>query len=161
MFVEIKINMGKIRTCAEQKIIDHQTGEIIKTTTCKEWRERVKTTDRFYMTFIDFISPIYKIKSDSAKNLLRWMCCNAEYNTGKVALTTSARDEISRTLGIKNNTITNNLALLKKAKLISGERGEFYINMAIFWKGDSETRTKLIKDKDFVVRFGFDDPKEE
>lgn len=145
--------MGILKSIAEQEVVDHTTGEVIKTTTVKEYREKVKSTDKFYMTFI---SPLYQVKSDSAKNLLRWMCCHAEYNTGRVILSAGVRDKICTELQVKNNTITNNLAILKKAKLISGSRGEFYINTSIFWKGDIDTREKLMQDKDFVVKFGFE-----
>lgn len=83
------------------------------------------------MTFIDFVAPQHNLKLNA---ILQWMCEHAD--TGKVSLTTKAREDMARDMNICVNTITNNLATLKKEGLISGERGEFIINLQIFWKGD-------------------------
>lgn len=105
------------------------------------------------MTFIDYVAPLFKLKSSSAQKILAWMCSYAEYNTGKVWLTTNQRKLMASELGISNNTITNNLAILKDLKLISGEKGDFTINPLIFWKGDSQTRSKLLKDSELQITF--------
>lgn len=148
--------MKKIIQSVERVYVDPETGEEVKLETSKVYSERVKE-DSFYMTFIDFIAPLYKLSSDSARKLLTWMCEHAEYNTGKISLATGDRLEIASTFNISNNTITNSLAALKKLGLISGSKGRFEINPQIFWKGDLLMRKKLLKDKDFKVKFVIDD----
>ena len=109
------------------------------------------------MTFIDYVAPFYNLKSDNARKLLVWMCEHAEFNTGKVSLTTKKRQEIAETINISSNTITNNLSVLKKAGLISGEKGEFVINPQIFWKGDLNTRRKFLETAEFKVKFSIEE----
>lgn len=60
------------------------------------------------------------------------MCQHAEFNTGRVSLTTADRKEITKTLDLSNNSITNYLKKLKDLKLISGENGSYTINPQIF-----------------------------
>ena len=105
------------------------------------------------MTFIDYIAPLFNLKSDAAKNVLNWMCCHAEYNTGKVQLTTNPRDLACEELGMKSNSLSNHLKKLKDLNLISGEKGDFIINPKIFWKGDTATRNKLLSDNEVKVIF--------
>ncbi len=104
--------------------VDAETGEAVNLVTTKEYSTRV-TSDQFYMMFIEYIAPLYKVKSDNAKKILNWLCCYAEYNSGKVSLTTKSRQQMSEEIVIYSNTITNNLAILKKAKLISEKREIF------------------------------------
>ena len=100
--------------------------------------------DRFYMTFIDFAAPVYKLSSSSAKNVLQWMCSNAEFNTGVVLLPSPTMKEMAEDLGLPMQTIYNSLTQLKKLGLIVGERGRFVLNPEIFWKGDMESRRNLL-----------------
>ena len=44
------------------------------------------------------------------------MCKHAEFNTGKVSLTTADRKEITKTIGLANNSISNYLKKLKDLK---------------------------------------------
>ena len=97
------------------------------------------------MTFIDFAAPIYKLKSDSAKNVLQWMCCNAEFNTGVVYLPAPRMKEMSEFLNMPKQSIYNSIGQLKKLGLLTGERGKFMINPEIFWKGDIQTRRQLLE----------------
>ncbi len=84
------------------------------------------------------------------------MCTKAEYNTGRVLLPTSERVRLCELLDISNNSLTNNLALLKKHNLISGERGEFIINPQIHWKGDTQTRDRLLQDSNMKITFSIE-----
>jgi len=138
----------------EQKIetVDTETGEIITLVSAKEYSTKVES-DRFYMTFIDYIAPLYKLKSENARKILAWMCSHAEYNTGIISLTTADRQQMAEEIDICANTITNNLAALKKLNLISGDKGKFQINPQIFWKGDTKTRKALLDDKELTIKF--------
>ena len=147
--------MKKIVQSVEREFVDSETGEITKVETSKVYREKI-SEDSFYMTFIDFIAPLYKLTSETARKLLSWMCEHAEFNTGSIKLTTADRKEIATSLGVTNNTITNCLAILKKLKLISGSSGNFEINPQMFWKGDLNIRRELLSKNDFKVKFTID-----
>lgn len=137
------------------QIVNTETGEVQTVATSKEYSIKIES-DKFYMTFIDYISPMYKLKSENARKLLIWMCCHAEWNTGEVNLTAADRVNISNELGICNNTITNNLQALKKLNLISGEKGKFIINPQIFWKGDTKTRGQLLQNSELKIKFSLE-----
>lgn len=144
--------MEKFNQVIQKQIVDVNTGEIVEVETEKIFTRKIES-DAFYMTFINYVAPIFKLKSDVAKNLLVWLCNHAEYNTGKVELTTKKRVVVCSDLEISSNTLTNNLKKLKDLKLIEGEKGDFIINPQIFWKGDTATRDKLLRDNDIKVMF--------
>jgi hypothetical protein len=144
----------KLIQSTTREVIDPETGEITTLESSKVIRKRVKE-DSFYMTFIDFISPfIDNLRTcDNARRILTWLCMNAEFNTGKVFLTTGNRAILCKDLNISSNTLTNNLRKLKDANLISGDKGDFVINPQIFWKGDLSVRKKLLEDSEIQIKF--------
>ena len=144
--------MEKYQQIIQTQTVDLNTGEIKEYETQKTYTRKVET-ESFYMTFIDYIAPLFNLKSDAAKNVLNWMCCHAEYNTGKVQLTTNQRDLACMELGMKSNSLSNHLKKLKDLSLISGEKGDFMINPQIFWKGDTITRDKLLKNNEIKIIF--------
>ena len=148
--------MEKLQQITEVQKVDTSTGEILEYTTEKTYTRKIES-EAFYMTFINYVAPIFKLKSDTAKNILIWMCNHAEYNTGKVELTTKKRVIACSELEISSNTLTNNLKKLKDLNLISGEKGDFIINPQIFWKGDTITRNKLLKDEGIKIIFKIGD----
>ena len=144
--------MEKYQQIIQTQTVDLSTGEIKEYETQKTFTKKVET-DSFYMTFIDYVAPLFNLKSDAAKNVLNWMCCHAEYNTGKVQLTTNQRDLACKELGMKSNSLSNHLKKLKDLNLINGEKGDFVINPQIFWKGDTITRNKLLEDNNIKIIF--------
>lgn len=60
------------------------------------------------------------------------MCQNAEFDTGKVSLTTQKRKDLCEKLQITPQTLSNALTSLKKSNLVHGKNGEFQINPQIF-----------------------------
>lgn len=146
----------KFQQSTFKEIHDRETGEIINLEQSKTFIKEIKS-EKFYMTFIDYISPLFNLKTDTAKSILAWMCSNAEFNTGKVKLTTEDRKEICKELDISPNSLTNNLKLLKNNLLISGERGNFLINPQIHWKGDTQTRDKVLNSSDIRITFSIEE----
>ena len=136
--------MPKYHSITQREILDPETG--------KYFTERVQE-DSFYMTFIDYVSPLFGLKPEGAKNLLVYMCQHAQFNTGQVSLTTADRKQITKELGLSNNSITNYLKKLKDLKLISGESGLYMINPQIFWKGDLNIRRNLLKNAELKISF--------
>ena len=137
--------MAKYNTVLQREVVNPDTGELVTIESSKTFTTKI-TEDKFYMTFIDYMSPIFGIKPEAAKSLLAWMCSHAEYNTGKVSLSAADRKQICTDLKISNNSITNYLRSLKDLKLIDGERGTFTINPSVFWKGELAARRKLLED---------------
>lgn len=135
-----------------REIVDCDTGEIKVIESQKVFTKKVKN-DNFYFTFIDFVAPLFRLRSDSAKNLLVWLCTNAEFNTGVVRLTADDRRQLCETLNMSNNAITNCLKKLKDLNLISGQDGKFTINPQIFWKGEMSVRDKLLQSEDIQIIF--------
>lgn len=135
-----------------REIVDCDTGEIKVIESQKVFTKKVKN-DNFYFTFIDFIAPLFRLRSDSAKTLLVWLCTNAEFNTGVVRLTADDRRQLCETLNMSNNAITNCLKKLKDLNLISGQDGKFTINPQIFWKGEMSVRDKLLQSEDIQIIF--------
>lgn len=150
--------MGKkLKQSKETVYVDRETGEEIVSTVSKTFTERIESTDHFFMTYIDFIAPWFNLKPEIAKTILMWLCKNAEFNTGKVSLTTQKRKDLATELGITPQTLSNSLTSLKNSKLISGGNGEFQINPQIFWKGSQESRNILLENKNIIMTFGLEE----
>lgn len=145
----------KLRNETISEVVDPKTGEVSRLVQSKEYSTRI-SPDQFYMTFIDYISPVFRLKSENARKLLTWMCCHAEYNTGIVNITSKDRKEMSEELGFAPTTITNNLAKLRDLGLITGDSGRFQLNPMIFWKGDARVRERILKDGEFKITMSFE-----
>lgn len=145
----------KWQTSTFKEVVDRETGEIVLTETSKCFTKKVDS-ELFYMTFIEYMSPLYNIKSDTAKSILNYLCMLAEFNEGKVYLTTNKRKTLCSDLDISTTSLTNNLKLLKKANLISGSNGDFIINPQIFWKGSVDTRRQLLQDAKIKITFNIE-----
>ena len=133
--------------------VDSNTGEVLECTDFKRGYIPIDNTEHFYMTFIEFLSPWYKLKPESAKVLLMWMCEHAEWDTGCVSLTTIKRKEVCDTLKLSPQTVSNCITALKNAKLIDGEKGEYRINPFLFWKGTRDKIRELLKDATIEATF--------
>ena len=135
-----------------KEYVDTETGEVLSYESQKTFTQKIEK-DKFYITYIDFIAPFFKLKSAKAKDLLIWMCNHAEFNTGRVLLNANIRSEISKELEISAGSITNNLKALKDLNLISGEKGTFTINPQIFWKGDEKARKAFMNEQEIKIKF--------
>lgn len=136
-----------------EEIIDRNTGEIKKTTK----RFVVKTKkDNFYLTYIDNLSGYLKVTSNIDKAVLAALCCAAEYDTGRVLIYAEDRKSMCDMLGISSQQMTNSISTLKHLKLLTGERGIYMINPAVFWKGTSRSREQLLRDSFISIEFNFE-----
>jgi hypothetical protein len=140
----------RITQTIQREIVDVNTGELVKVDTQKTFTEKINP-EHFYMTFIDYIAPLYQLHSEVARRMLDWMCEHAEYNTGIVDLSTSKRQQMCSELSLANNQVTNNLKKLKDLNLITGDKGSFTVNPEIFWKGDAQSRKDLLQNKSLQV----------
>lgn len=136
-------------------IIDPETGEIVGTETNKFIKVNLGKQEEFFMTYCKYLSSFYELKyADDIKIIIKfneW----AEFDTGKVDLTSKKRLEITEALGIRNDSISKSLRRLLDAGLINGERGSYIINPVIFWKGDKAKRKELLEGEGLKVEFNF------
>ena len=135
--------------------VNQETGEVIEQTTKKVYRSKIENPEHFIRMFAEHAAIFYGLKPDTAKIVLVWLSQNADWNTGKVLLTTSRREQLCKELQIKPQTLSNALCALKKQKCITGEKGEFIINPHLFWKGSDESKRELLQNKDLQITFEF------
>jgi hypothetical protein len=83
------------------------------------------------------------------------LCAKAEYNTGIVRLSPNDRKDIMAKLECAANVISNAIGRLKKAGLLSGDRGDYEINPHCFWKGTSDERKRILRDKAMDITYKF------
>lgn len=99
----------------------------------------------FYYTFPEYLEYCTKIKSNHTKNILPWLCVHEQNNEGKILLTTATRQELCEQLGITNHQLSLSLKQLVNLKILVGEKGTYYINPKLFWRGDLSLRKEMLK----------------
>ena len=132
--------------------VDAQTGEILSFESQKVFSEPVDS-EHFYMVFFDNFYPVSKLTSKGARDLLDWMCANAEFNTGIVKFPTPTRKQVCELLQINSAQCSKYLKILLDANLITGETGLYKVNPLIFWKGDQKIRKESLKNKDLRITY--------
>lgn len=135
--------------------VDKETGEITETEITKLVKINMGKQEEFYMTYCHYLSSLYELTYADDIKLMVKLCEWGQYDKGTVQLTSSRRAEISETMGIHNTNISKSLKRLKEKKLIGGDKGEYQINPAIFWKGDRAVRKELLKKDGLSVIFNF------
>lgn len=148
--------MGKIRKTTyrvdTKEVIDRETGEYGKIEIAKKQKIAIDS-EPFYMVFVDYVSPFFNLSNITSKNVLVWMCNRAEFNTGKISISSKDRTCMMEELKVKKSAISNAIKELSDKKLISGEKGSYIINPQIFWKGDLLTRNAMLDVKAIQVAF--------
>jgi len=138
----------------ETQYVDESTGQLIITTTEKVHTIKV-TEDSFFMTYITLLQPFYQLEHLADVKLIVKFCELAEFNTGKVSISTGKRKEICEELGISTSNFSKYTKRLKDKGLITGDKGEFEVSASVFWKGDRKTRAALLKDKGITMTINF------
>lgn len=138
----------RIKLMNEETITDTDrlTGEVTERVVRKRYSIPVKT-DEFFMTFIQFMGPFYQIKYADDFKVLAKMCSWAQMNTGEVDLTAIKRKKMMDELIMTKEQISRSLRRLKDLELISGEGGSYVISHEVFWKGGTDERAALGKQK--------------
>ena len=143
--------MKKVVSTTVKEVLDPQTGELLQYEASKTYKEKI-TSESFYMIFLDYMAPLFKIKSPITRNVLDRMCQMAEFNSGNVTMAPADRKTICDDLAINAQQFSKALKQLKELNLITGESGKFTINPYVFWKGDQSLRRKeLLENKAFQI----------
>lgn len=137
--------MKKVLTTQVLEIVDQTTGELLRTESKKLIKEKINS-ENFYMVFLDYMAPLFKLNSDAARKVLDRFCQMAEFNTGIVLLPSTTRKAVCDELDMSPTQFANCIKKLKSLNLITGNGGEYKINPAIFWKGDQAVRRKELLD---------------
>lgn len=131
------------------------TGEVDKIQ-LKEVTVKTKTSEQFYMVYIECVAPLLKITSGNDAGVLSCLCTMMEYNTARVYLNADRRKEICDRIGIVNSVLSRSLASLRNLSLITGgEGGTYEINPYIFWKGNTADREKLLRNEGLTLKIKF------
>lgn len=100
--------------------------------------------DEFYMTYYKYMAPLFRIKSLMDVKVLWQLTQYAEFSTGIVVLSPDRRKHIVSVTGVSLNNLPKHLASLKNLGLITGERNDYALNPAIFWRGGNKDRTNFM-----------------
>lgn len=136
--------------CTEITQTTNEHGELIDQEVKKSFliTEPLRN-DSYYSSFIDFLAPYFELKSEKAKDLCCMLCCMAEYNTGRVDISTASRIKICEKMGINNDNLSTYIKMLKEKQILIPDekyKGVFIINPYMFWKGENKLRTDVIKE---------------
>jgi hypothetical protein len=134
----------KLKNQINQQVLDRTTGEIVEVTTQKTYSIKMDS-DKFFMTFIETVAPIYKLRSLSDLKLMIKFCTITQFNTGKIIISPALRKEICEELNISTNMFSISLRSLLDKQLIYGEKGSYIINPQLHWKGTIDSRNQLMK----------------
>lgn len=138
-----------VRTVRNSRI-DPETGDI------REYTDRVevfaKEAEPFFLTYSKEILALYGKPIFNATTKVLWKLLEfAEYNTGKVYITTERRKDIMEICNISRASYDRAIADLAKEGIISREGNTYTFASNMFWKGDRDERKKLLNAKLMVT----------
>lgn len=117
------------------------------TTTQQVYSLKLKSGEEFYMTYLSFMQHLLRIKSMIDVHVLTKFCSMMQFNSNQVFITTGVRKAICAELNLHNSNLSAAIRRLRDLGLISGEEGTFEINPIVVWKGTTETREQLLKER--------------
>lgn len=122
---------------------DPTTGEIRSYT---DRQEVIKSeVEPFFLTYSREILALYGKSIFNATTKVLWKLLEiAEYNTGKVYVTTERRNAIMSACDISRASYDRAVRELVEADIMSKEGNTYTIRENMFWKGDREERRKLM-----------------
>lgn len=140
--------MGKNKKVLKCKSIATEKGE--KTSVTETYYGIPVNTESFIMLFFGHSELLYNIESVTDFKVLGCMLSRCQWNDNKVYLSGNEKKKICEFLTIKYQTLLNSLQKLKKHKIITGNRDEFYLNEKMFWKGSLSERLKKLKENNLL-----------
>jgi hypothetical protein len=117
-----------------------------------EYVEKVEVTRKdvepFFLTYSKQIMALYGKSIFNATTKVLWKLLEiAEYNTGKVYVTTERRNNIMSVCGISRASYDRAVRDLVEAEIMEKEGNTYTIRHDMFWKGDRDERKKLLNAK--------------
>ena len=123
--------------------VDITTGEV------KEYSQIVDVikneVEPFFLTYSREILALYGKSIFNATTKVLWKLLEiAEYNTGKVYVTTERRNNIMSACSISRASYDRAVRELVEADIMTKEGNTYTIRENMFWKGDRDERKKLL-----------------
>jgi hypothetical protein len=151
--------MGRVLFRGERRLADLDTGETFNA------QEVVKSIDGdagFDKIWLGTILELVEEVGTAKMRVLLWMLQNRD---GK-NIVRATKDEIASATGAGRTTITELLAALRKANVISEVRRSVWrLNPNVIWKGQSHTRMSVLMhyqdEREEMQRDLFEEPKSE
>lgn len=136
-----KVN-GKIRQDTQETLIDNSTGEI---TSQRKTLVKYVPYDKFVKIYLEDFSGVFDIGRGDIK-VLSYCWKIAEYNTGRIYLVKTVKEEMAAEIKIKLDSIENIIyRLVKKKLLLSEGTSVFRLNPNFFWKGEETARAEVLE----------------
>jgi predicted transcriptional regulator len=133
---------GKIQKEFIETQVDSSTGE---TTTLRKTIVKTIPYDKFIKVYLEDTSGILDIGRGDIK-VLSYCWKITEYNTGRIYLVKTIKEEMSEEIKIKLESIDNIIyRLVKKNLLISEGTSVYRLNPAYFWKGEESARAEALE----------------
>lgn len=134
--------------------LDQATGELVPTS--KTYSVKVKDTREFFLTFVEVMAPLLKLRSMVDIQVLVQLCILMAYDKNEVVLSAGKRVEVCEVLNMSNSNLSRSLKHLSDLGIISGTLGTYTINPIFFWKGAPDTRDKILRKHglEFKIKFG-------
>lgn len=132
-----------------------KNGDVKELEIKKVFNIKLGRKEEFFITYCNYMAWIYDLKYANDIKLMVEFCVLSEFDTGSVKLTKGSRKDIMLKLKMSNTDVSKSIRRLKEKSIISGEDGDFVLNPALFWKGDSNKRLQMLKDRGLSVTFGF------
>jgi hypothetical protein len=125
------------------KRLDPETKEL------REYTDRIEVikneVEPFFLTYSREILALYGKSIFNATTKVLWKLLEfAEYNTGKVYITTERRNTIMDVCGISRASYDRAVRELVEAEIMKKEGNTYTIRHDMFWKGDRDERKKLL-----------------
>ena len=139
----------------EKSYVDQDTGELRQYTSRKVVVERIPSPGAFFITFIDFMAPLLNISQGKDRQVLDEICSMAEVNTGYVRFVPEDRDRICKKLGMQRANLSRSVNNLLKTGVIEGSTTYFRIKPELFWRGTTEKRAEILKERGISVEVSF------
>ncbi len=136
---------GKITQSKTISIVDKKTGELSIVETEKTYNINTPV-EEFIQIYFRLIAAIYKLNSANDIKLLIKFCEIAKYNTGVVSISTADRKQMCEDLDIHSSNFSKAIGRLKEKELLTGSKGTYLLNPAIFWKGEQKVRAQVLKE---------------
>ena len=138
--------MPRYKNVTEQ--VDHSSGEV--TTVSRSYTLKQKSAETYIMVFRQKNSPIYQITRISDLHIYYKLCEIAEYNTNRIRITAAVRQQLLQELGppskpMNSSQFSNGLQRLSALRLITGTKGDYYLNPQYSFCGHSDAREKLLE----------------
>lgn len=125
---------------------DPETGEVTEFSEHKS--VQLKRTEPFFQVYSQQILALYSTDvMNATTKVLYKMLEYAEWNTGKVFMTTDRVEEIMSSCNISRASYHRGVKELISKGIITKGKGSYTIAENMYWKGDMKMRENIIKSK--------------